>query len=69
MQRFDCVIFIVNLETNVAFLWLQVKSGSDPSVSPPPYFSGVERIAVVIERGSRICQRPASTRCMKSPQV
>jgi hypothetical protein len=73
MLRFD--IIIIGEKTSFAGFQPRVKAGTDNCraaysrrLAPPRYFSGVEMIAVVIERGSRISQRPASTRSIKSPQ-
>lgn len=65
-------IIIVSEETRFALFPLRVKDGNDycHGLSDRTcYPSSVEMIAVVIERGSRISQRPASTRPMKSPQI
>ena len=74
MMRFD--IIIIGEKTSFARFPLRVKVGSECRLgadghapAPPRYFSGGEMIAVVIERGSRSSQRPASTRPMKSPQI
>lgn len=72
MLRFDIIIIKKNTFARIAS---RVKTGNGELATRwrrrpglRRYFPGVEIIAVVIERGSRICQRPASTRAMKSPQ-
>ena len=76
MLRFDVFVIFVSESTRFALFPTRVKtdSGNRPDIRRrltrlPRHVSGVEMIAVVIERGSRISQRPASTRAMKSPQV
>lgn len=70
MLRID--IIIIGEKTSFARFPSRVKDGNDycHGLSDRTcYASSVEMIAVVIERGSRISQRPASTRPMKSPQI
>ena len=68
--RMQCFFIIfVSEETRFALFPLRVKDGGGNVSAPPRYFSAVVMIDVVIERGSRISQRPASTRVMKSPQI